>query len=312
MCNPSFTESSHMTAEFVYINGSDGRVPPVIIPETVSMFDLWRTFLPKPKPECASKMWTPFHPMYKNSTLCTKWFVHQANATGAFIYIKEMSSNTSGRALSWTEFTNGNIMTMFIPALFDKKVTHLFNFLKWWRHGWRYECVVQNMHNHASPPPLYLKPTVCAISVHFIQIVWTNIMTNKHTNTQGEEITSLSRVINMMNMDRHEQIWTHTPKYFKNVCGSSTFNMHIYIVSSPDWPSRGSCHLQHSLQRVTLSRNWQLIWWLMVKTQSHQIDYCNLLCNLIWGSTAVVQTHLQHLKANVYVICVPDYVYMAR
>ena len=29
MCNPSFTESSHVTAEFVYINGSDGRVPPV-------------------------------------------------------------------------------------------------------------------------------------------------------------------------------------------------------------------------------------------------------------------------------------------
>ena len=30
MCNPWFTERGHMTAEFVYINGLDGRVPPVI------------------------------------------------------------------------------------------------------------------------------------------------------------------------------------------------------------------------------------------------------------------------------------------
>ena len=30
-------------------------------------------------------VWTPFHPMYENSTLCTNWFVHQANTTGAFI-----------------------------------------------------------------------------------------------------------------------------------------------------------------------------------------------------------------------------------
>ena len=29
--------------------------------------------------------WTPFHSMYENSTLCTKWFVHQANAAGTFI-----------------------------------------------------------------------------------------------------------------------------------------------------------------------------------------------------------------------------------
>ena len=29
--------------------------------------------------------WTPFHPMYENSTLCTKRFVHQANAAGTFI-----------------------------------------------------------------------------------------------------------------------------------------------------------------------------------------------------------------------------------
>ena len=46
--------------------------------------------------------------------------------------------------------------------------------------------------------------------------------------------------------------------------------------------------------------------------QSHQIDYCNLLCNLVWGWAAVLQTHLQHLKENVGLICVPDYVYMAR
>ena len=30
-------------------------------------------------------VWTPFHSMYENSTLCTNWFVHQANTAGAFI-----------------------------------------------------------------------------------------------------------------------------------------------------------------------------------------------------------------------------------
>ena len=30
-------------------------------------------------------VWTPFHSMYENSTLCRNWFVHQANTTGAFI-----------------------------------------------------------------------------------------------------------------------------------------------------------------------------------------------------------------------------------
>ena len=30
-------------------------------------------------------VWTPFHFMYENSTLCTNWFVHQANTAGAFI-----------------------------------------------------------------------------------------------------------------------------------------------------------------------------------------------------------------------------------
>ena len=29
--------------------------------------------------------WTPFHPMYENSTLCAKRFVHRANAAGTFI-----------------------------------------------------------------------------------------------------------------------------------------------------------------------------------------------------------------------------------
>ena len=29
--------------------------------------------------------WTTFHPVHKTPTLCTKWFVHQANAAGAFI-----------------------------------------------------------------------------------------------------------------------------------------------------------------------------------------------------------------------------------
>ena len=48
--------------------------------------------------------------------------------------------------------------------------------------------------------------------------------------------------------------------------------------------------------------------------QSHQIDCWNvtLLCNLIWGSIAVPLTRLHHLKANVCVICVSDYVYMTR
>ena len=30
-------------------------------------------------------VWTPFHSMYENSTLCTNWFVHQANIAGTFI-----------------------------------------------------------------------------------------------------------------------------------------------------------------------------------------------------------------------------------
>ena len=34
---------------------------------------------------CWDNGWTLFHNMYENSTLCTKWFVHQANATAAFI-----------------------------------------------------------------------------------------------------------------------------------------------------------------------------------------------------------------------------------
>ena len=29
--------------------------------------------------------WTPFHPMCENSTSCTKWLVHQANAAAGFI-----------------------------------------------------------------------------------------------------------------------------------------------------------------------------------------------------------------------------------
>ena len=31
-------------------------------------------------------------------------------------------------------------------------------------------------------------------------------MTNKHINTQGEDITSLSRVIDMIDMNKHDQI----------------------------------------------------------------------------------------------------------
>ena len=38
----------------------------------------------------------------------------------------------------------------------------------------------------------------------------------------------------------------------------------------------------------------------------------NLLCNLIWDTAAMLQTHLQHLKANPCLIRVPDYVVMTR
>ena len=116
------------------------------------------------------------------------------------------------------------------PALVDEK---LFNFLKWWRHQWRHECMTHNMHNYTSPP-IYLQTIVYAVSFHLIQIV--GIMPNKHTNTIGEDITSLSRVINKINTNKH-QIWTHTPKYFKNVCSSSTFDMHIRASHSkpPNW-----------------------------------------------------------------------------
>ena len=109
--------------------------------------------------------------------------------------------------------------TVLIPALVDEK---LFNFLKWWRHQWRHECMTHNMHNHTSPP-IYLQTVVYTVSFRLIQIV--GIMPNKHTNTIGEDITSLSRVINKMNTDKH-QIWTHTPKYFKNVSSSSTHDPH--------------------------------------------------------------------------------------
>ena len=34
--------------------------------------------------EQAHSVWTPFHSMYENFTLCTNWFVHQANTAGAF------------------------------------------------------------------------------------------------------------------------------------------------------------------------------------------------------------------------------------
>ena len=108
-------------------------------------------------------------------------------------------------------WATSHVMTVFIPALVDKM---LFNFLKWWRHQWRHECMTYNMHNYTSPP-IYLQTIVCAVSVYFIQIVGTNIMPNKHTNTIGEDITSLSRMIDKMNTDKHDQIWTRTPKYLK-------------------------------------------------------------------------------------------------
>ena len=45
-------------------------------------------------------------------------------------------------------------------------------------------------------------------------------------------------------------------------------------------------------------------------TENHQTECCDVLCNLVWGSAAALQTYLQHFKVNVCVICVPDYVCM--
>ena len=89
--------------------------------------------------------------------------------------------------------------------------------------------MAHNMHNYTSAP-IYMQIILYAVSFHLIQIV--GIVPNKHTNTIGEDITSQSRVINKMNAGKHDQIWTHAPKYFKNVCSSSTFNMHVHVVSS--------------------------------------------------------------------------------
>ena len=108
-------------------------------------------------------------------------------------------------------FREPHIKTVFIPTRVDIK---LLNFLNWWRHQWRHECMAHCQQNNTSPP-IYLQTTVCAVSFHLIQIVGTNIMPNKHTNTIGEDITPISRVINKMNTDKYDQIWTHIPKYFK-------------------------------------------------------------------------------------------------
>ena len=45
--------------------------------------------------------WTPFHPMYENSTLCTKWFVHKANAAGAFIVHQGNIVEHFGSYIKW-------------------------------------------------------------------------------------------------------------------------------------------------------------------------------------------------------------------
>ena len=50
----------------------------------------------------------------------------------------------------------------------------------------------------------------------------------------------------------------------------------------------------------------------MLPTQSHQTECYDLLYILVRGSAAMLQTHLQHFKANVCVNCVPDYVHMTR
>ena len=108
--------------------------------------------------------------------------------------------------------------------------------------AWRITCTTIHFQ------PIYLQTIVYAVSFNLIQIV--GIMPNKHTNTICEDITSLSRVMNKMNTDKHDQIWTHTPKYIENVCSSSTFNMHVHVVGSPDWPGHSSCYLQHSRRKI--------------------------------------------------------------
>ena len=75
--------------------------------------------------------WTQFHPMYENSTLCTKWFVHQANTAGAFIVHQANATEALivhqgngvehfGRTLSRTEFTHNarEIRSLFEQNLF--------------------------------------------------------------------------------------------------------------------------------------------------------------------------------------------------
>ena len=86
--------------------------------------------------------------------------------------------------------------------------------------------------------------------------------------TRGENIiTSLSWVMNIMNMDKLESNWTHAPKDFKNVCSmcsSSKFNRHIHVVDSPDWQGHGSCHLQHCRPPTAQIREWTTWGWSVI------------------------------------------------
>ena len=69
--------------------------------------------------------WTPFHPMYENSTLCTKWFVHQANTAGTFIVHQ---ANAAGAFI----VHQGNVVEHFGSYI---KFTHCVIEARWCTYG---------------------------------------------------------------------------------------------------------------------------------------------------------------------------------
>ena len=92
----------------------------------------------------------------------------------------------------------------------------------------------------------------------------------------------------MMNTDKHDQIWTHTPKYIKNVSSSSTFNMHVHVVRSPDWPGMG----------VTKPISSVPLYFQIFSTVKTHVNY------KIWRSylTGVNAAELRRHLPNIYVI----------
>ena len=71
-------------------------------------------------------------------------------------------------------------------------------------------------------------------------------MTNKHINTQGEDITSLSRVIDMIDMNKHDQI--------KNIRSSFILTCTYMQLARPIAQVVGVAILQHTPWRVGYSR----------------------------------------------------------